>query len=70
MSGVHYKYCICVDCCNEKKTQDIDEIHEHLLIRDFMSGYTCWTEHGEHKAISNSHSHLATPLTMVDLFAL
>jgi hypothetical protein len=51
MSDVHYIYCPCVDCSNVKKTQDIEEIQEHLLIRGFMSGYTCWTEHGEYKEV-------------------
>jgi hypothetical protein len=40
MSDVHYIYCLCVDCYNEKKTRDIEEICEHLLVRGFMSGYT------------------------------
>jgi hypothetical protein len=51
MSDVHYICCPCVDCCNEKKTRDIEESHEHLLVRGFMSGYTCWTEHGEQKKV-------------------
>jgi hypothetical protein len=51
MSDVHYICCPCIDCCNEKKTQDIEEICEHLLVRGFMSGYTCWAEHGEYKEV-------------------
>jgi hypothetical protein len=51
MSSVHYICCTCVDCCNEKKTRDIEEIRERLLVRDFILGYTCWTEHGEHKVV-------------------
>jgi hypothetical protein len=51
MSDVHYICYPCVDCCNEKKTLDIEEIREHLLVRGFMSGYTCWTEHGEYKEV-------------------
>jgi hypothetical protein len=51
MSDIHYICCPCVDCCNEKKTQDIEEIHEHLLVRGFMSGYTYWTEHDEYKEV-------------------
>jgi hypothetical protein len=39
MSDVHYICCSCVDCCNEKRTRDIEEIREHLLIIGFMSGY-------------------------------
>jgi hypothetical protein len=51
MSDVHYICCPCVDCCNEKKTRDIGEIGEHLLVRSFMRRYTCWTEHGEYKEV-------------------
>jgi hypothetical protein len=51
MSNVHYICCPCVDCCNEKKTRDIEEIREHLLVRGFMSGYICWIEHGEYKKV-------------------
>jgi hypothetical protein len=40
MSDVYYICCPCVDYCNEKMTQDIEEIREHLLVRGFMSGYT------------------------------
>jgi hypothetical protein len=49
MSDVHYLCHPCVDCCNEKKARDIEEIREHLLVRGFMSGYTCWMEHSEYK---------------------
>jgi hypothetical protein len=51
MSDVCYICCPCVDLCNEKKARDIEEIREHLLVRGFMSGYTCWTEHGEYKEV-------------------
>jgi hypothetical protein len=51
MSDVHYICCPCVDCCNEKKSRDIEEIHEHLLLRGFMSGYNYWTEHSEYKEV-------------------
>jgi hypothetical protein len=51
MSDVHYICCPCVDCCNKKKTRDIKEIREHFIIRGFMSGYTCWMEHGEYKEV-------------------
>jgi hypothetical protein len=51
MSDVHYICCPCIDCCNQKKTRDIEEIREHLLVRGFMSGYTCWMEHGEYKEV-------------------
>jgi hypothetical protein len=51
MSDVHYICCPCVDCCNVKKTQDIEEIREHFLVRGFMSGYTCWMKHGKYKEV-------------------
>jgi hypothetical protein len=51
MYDVRYICCPCVDCCNEEKTRDIEEIREHLLVRGFMSGYTYWTEHGEYKEV-------------------
>jgi hypothetical protein len=51
MFDVCYICCPCVDCCNEKKTRDIEEIREHLLGRGFRSGYTCWMEHGEYKEV-------------------
>jgi hypothetical protein len=51
MSNVHYICCPCVDCCNEKKTRDIEKICKHLLVRGFMSRYTCQTEHSEYKVV-------------------
>jgi hypothetical protein len=51
MSVVHDICCPSVDCCNEKKTQDIENIHEHLLVRSFMSGYTSWMENAEYKKV-------------------
>jgi hypothetical protein len=35
----HYICCMCVNCYNEKKTSDIEKIHEHLMVRGFMSIY-------------------------------
>jgi hypothetical protein len=34
-----------------RRLRDIEEIREHLLVRGFMSGYTCWTEHNEYKVV-------------------
>jgi hypothetical protein len=48
---VHYICCPCVDYSNEKKTRDIEEIREHLLVRGFMSKYTYWMEHSEYKEV-------------------
>jgi hypothetical protein len=61
MSIVHYIICPCIDCCNEKKTQDIEEIREHLLVRGFMSVYTCWTEHGEYKEVVGGDDDVGQP---------
>jgi hypothetical protein len=43
--------CMCINCCNENKTTNIEEIREHLMVRGFMSGYTYWMEHDEHKEV-------------------
>jgi uncharacterized protein YacL (UPF0231 family) len=51
MSIGHYICCLCIYCCNEKKTSDIEDIREHLMVRGFMSGYSCWTRHDEHKEV-------------------
>jgi hypothetical protein len=51
MYDVHYICCPCVDCCNENKTRDIEDIHEHLLVRGFISGYTYLMEHNEYKEV-------------------
>jgi hypothetical protein len=53
MSNVHYICCPCIDCCNEKKTRDIEEIPVgwSTFVRGFMNGYTCWTKHGEYKEV-------------------
>jgi hypothetical protein len=32
MSDVHYICCLCVDSCNEKKSFNIEEICEHLML--------------------------------------
>jgi hypothetical protein len=41
-----------------KKPENMSDVHyiccpgrEHLLVRGFMSGYTCWTVHGEYKEV-------------------
>jgi hypothetical protein len=59
--NVHYRSCPCVDCCNEKKTRDIEEIREHLLVRGFMSGYTYWTERGEYKEVVGGDDDVDEP---------
>jgi hypothetical protein len=51
MSDVHYICCPCINCYNEKKARNIEKFREHLLVRAFMSGYTCWTEHSEYKEV-------------------
>ncbi|WVZ93332.1 hypothetical protein U9M48_039319, partial [Paspalum notatum var. saurae] len=39
--------CPCIDCKNEKEYSSSKALHDHLLRRGFMSGYVCWTKHGE-----------------------
>ena len=39
--------CPCRDCRNEKDYSCSSTIHFHLFRSGFMSGYNCWTKHGE-----------------------
>ena len=39
--------CPCKDCKNMMSTKDFHQIQGHLIKRGFVSGYTCWTNHGE-----------------------
>ncbi|WVZ51489.1 hypothetical protein U9M48_002633 [Paspalum notatum var. saurae] len=39
--------CPCFDCKNEKEYSSSKTLHNHLIRRGFMSGYVCWTKHGE-----------------------
>src|SRR4051812_32421954 len=37
----------CVVCKNNKSYSNSKDIHLHLFKHGFMSGYNCWTKHGE-----------------------
>ena len=39
--------CPCSVCKNTQDYSTSKTIHVHLLQSDFMSGYNCWTKHGE-----------------------
>src|SRR3954465_13382642 len=39
--------CPCGVCKNNKSYSDSKDIHLHLFKHGFMSGYNCWTKHGE-----------------------
>ena len=39
--------CPCRVCRNEKDYSSSRTIHVHLIQSGFMSGYNCWTKHGE-----------------------
>ena len=39
--------CPCRACRNEKDYSSSRTIHVHLIQSGFMSGYNCWTKHGE-----------------------
>jgi hypothetical protein len=39
--------CSCVDCENKKEYSSWKILHSHLLRKDFMPSYNCWTKHGE-----------------------
>ena len=40
-------YCSCVDCLNQKKFGQQDNIFHHLITRGFKKNYTCWNKHSE-----------------------
>src|SRR3989337_1415433 len=39
--------CPCAVCKNDKNYSSSRDIHVHLFTSGFMSGYNCWTKHGE-----------------------
>ena len=39
--------CPCHVCQNEKDYSSSQTLHIHLIQSGFMSGYNCWTKHGE-----------------------
>ena len=39
--------CPCKDYKKMMSTKDLHQIQGHLIKRGFVSGYTCWTNHGE-----------------------
>src|SRR4051812_47268724 len=39
--------CPCGVCKNNKTYSNSIEIHGHMFTSGFMSGYNCWTKHGE-----------------------
>ena len=39
--------CPCGVCKNDKTYSSLKQIHVHLFTSGFMSGYNCWTKHGE-----------------------
>ena len=39
--------CPCRDCKNDKNYSTSKTLQYHLLKFGFMSGYSCWTKHGE-----------------------
>ena len=45
--GVPTMCCPCVDCLNQKKFGQGDNIFHHLITRRFKKNYMCWNKHGE-----------------------
>src|SRR3954468_23455268 len=39
--------CPCGECRNQKEYSSSSVLHGHLFRSGFMSGYNCWTKHGE-----------------------
>ena len=45
--GVPTMYCSCLDCLNQKKFGQRDNIFHHLITCGFKKNYMCWNKHGE-----------------------
>ena len=45
--GVPTMHFPCVDCLNQKKFGQRDNIFHHLITPGFKENYTCWNQHGE-----------------------
>ena len=43
--------CPCGVCKNDRNYSSSKVIHVHLFTSGFMSGYNCWTKHGERGVI-------------------
>ena len=43
--------CPCLDCRNLKNYERLEQIERHLIMRGFMEGYECWSQHGEQESI-------------------
>ena len=46
-----YICCPCKDCNNQEQFSNPAQTRQHLLLRGFKSGYTCWIKHGEDETI-------------------
>jgi hypothetical protein len=42
-----FMFFLCGVCQNKKDYSNSNILHSHLLRSGFMSGYNCWTKHGE-----------------------
>src|SRR6266498_6171305 len=42
----------CKDCNNQEQFSNPAQTRQHLLLRGFKSGYTCWIKHDEDETIS------------------
>jgi hypothetical protein len=47
--------CPCGVCHNKKDYSNSNILHSHLLWSGFMSGYNCWTKHGERDVIMDDN---------------
>ena len=54
--------CLCRDCKNHISWDNIVPIEQHLILRGFMDGYTCWTKHGEVPTESQGSCEMANPV--------
>ena len=50
IGDVDYILCPCTDCANTE-SHEVTDVQMHLVSREFMDGYTCWTRHGEEEVM-------------------
>ncbi|KAF6143802.1 hypothetical protein GIB67_016723 [Kingdonia uniflora] len=60
LGGVDWYSCSCVKCRNRKGKNDLEHIHEHLIINGFDATYTTWIHHGEQFSRSYVNSQSRT----------
>ena len=60
--------CPCRVCRNEKDYSSSKTLHIHLIQSGFMSGYNCWTKHGERGVMMEDNAEEDNDANYHDMF--